>query len=285
MDGTTVRHAGQAEGTSGDEVRELMALAERLAREAGDLVGTAAREKTASVALTKSSVVDVVTEVDQAAEALLRERITAARPTDGILGEEEAALVGTSGLTWVLDPIDGTVNFLYGLPSFSVSVAVVAGEPDPATWTLLAGCVYAPATGATWTAGRGLGAYADGERLRLGTPPPLGQALVGTGFSYTEDGRRGQAEVLTRVLPRVRDIRRLGSAAIDLCLVAQGRLDAFYERYLNPWDMAAGALVLAEAGGVVRGLGEAPAGSAMTIGGHPDVAAALAAVIAGDDAA
>ena len=139
------------------------------------------------MAATKSSVNDVVTAVDREVEALLRARIAAERPGDAVLGEEEGAVAGTTGLTWVVDPIDGTVNFLYGIPSYSVSVAVVAGEPDPRTWTPLAGCVHAVSTGTTWTAGRGLGAFRDGAPLRIKDAPPLGQALVSTGFGYTEE--------------------------------------------------------------------------------------------------
>src|SRR5699024_4371160 len=126
---------------------------------------------------------------------------------------------------------------------------------DPYAWQLLAGAVHAPATGETWTAGRGHGAWADGARMEIDSLPPMGTALVGTGFAYTAERRARQAQILTEVLPEVRDIRRLGSAAMDLCLVAQGRLDVFYEQFLNPWDMAAGALAVTEAGGVVERLG------------------------------
>ncbi|MEE6281157.1 inositol monophosphatase family protein [Georgenia sp. MJ170] len=243
---------------------DLMDLAERIAREAGQLVREATHG-TVSVAATKSSGVDLVTEVDRAAEALIRRRLAEARPADAVLGEEEEAKLGTSGLTWVVDPIDGTTNFVYGLADYSVSIAVVSGEPDPDTWTLLASAVHAPATGRTWTAARGGGAFADGVALRLGEAAPLGRSLAGTGFAYTADRRAAQAQLLTVVLPEVRDIRRLGSAAIDLCLVAEGRLDFFYEQHLNPWDMAGGALVLAEAGGVVRRRGHGE--SALTVGG------------------
>ncbi|MFC4555895.1 inositol monophosphatase family protein [Georgenia faecalis] len=280
-------HDRDARGTGdglppGVDVAALMELAERLARQAGRVVAEAARTTTVTVARTKSSSVDVVTEVDEAAERLLRAEITAARPDDAILGEEEETRPGTSGLTWVIDPIDGTVNFLYGLPHYSVSVAVVAGPPDPASWTLLAGCVHAPALGRTWTAGRGAGAFADGVRLApLAGPPPLERALVGTGFSYSAAGRAAQGRVVAELLPQVRDIRRLGSAAVDLCHVAAGSLDAHYEEYLNPWDMAAGALLVSEVGGVVRGLGDDPAGPGMTIAAHPDLAASLAGAIAG----
>ncbi|MDD9207791.1 inositol monophosphatase family protein [Georgenia sp. 10Sc9-8] len=262
-----------------EQVRALMDLAERVARRAGHVV-TDRREGLVEVASTKSSATDVVTAVDEESEELLRAEILAARPDDAILGEEGGSSSGTSGLTWVVDPIDGTVNYLYGLDSYSVSVAVVAGPPDPELWTLLAGCVHAPAMGTTWSAGRGLGAWRNGTRLVGRSGPPLAEALVGTGFGYTPEGRRREGAVVAEMLPQVRDIRRLGSAAVDLCLVADGRLDAYYESGLNAWDMAAGALVVAEAGGTVRGLGDRRASTAMTIAGPAELADALARSLA-----
>ncbi|TRW47141.1 inositol monophosphatase [Georgenia yuyongxinii] len=261
-----------------EQVADLLALSEALAREAGDLVRQRALAKV-TVTDTKSSVNDVVTAVDREVEELLRRRIAAARPQDGVLGEEEGAQAGTSGLTWVVDPIDGTVNFLYGIPSYSVSVAVVLGEPDPQHWTVVAGCVHAVSLGTTWTAGLGMGARRDGEPLRIKEAVPLGQALVSTGFGYTEERRREQAAVVARLLPQVRDIRRIGSVAIDLCLVADGRLDAHYERGLNPWDVAAGTLVVTEAGGVVQGLGGARPSQAMTVAGPAALVGELAAAL------
>jgi myo-inositol-1(or 4)-monophosphatase len=256
----------------------LMALSEELARAAGDHVRARTGDH-GGVARTKSSAVDVVTAVDEEVEVLLRERIAAARPDDGVLGEEEGVVAGTSGLTWVVDPVDGTVNFLYGIPAYAVSVAVVSGGADPLTWTLQAGCVHAVAGGTTWTAGRGIGAWRDGERLGPRPAPPLAQALVGTGFGYTVEERTREAAVVARLLPDVRDIRRIGSAAIDLCLVADGRLDAYYESGLNPWDMAAGSLVVAEAGGVVQGLDGGPASGAMTVAGPGALVDELAAAL------
>ncbi|HLT85071.1 MAG TPA: inositol monophosphatase family protein [Phototrophicaceae bacterium] len=259
------------------DAAELMRTAEQVAREAGELVRTAVAGSVA-VASTKSSGVDLVTEVDQAAEALIRRRLAELRPQDGVLGEEEGWQAGSSGLVWVVDPIDGTTNFVYGLPNYSVSVAVARAEgEDPYGWELLAGAVHAPATGQTWTAGRGLGAYAESERLTVGGPDSLATALVGTGFAYTADRRAGQARVLTEVLPRVRDIRRLGSAAMDLCLVAQGQLDVFYEQHLNPWDMAAGVLAVTEAGGVVERVGDGE--EAVTVAGPPALVAELLTVL------
>lgn len=259
-------------------VPELIALCEELAREAGDVARTRASAGV-EVAATKSSDTDVVTAVDREVEQLLRGRLAELRPQDGFLGEEDGHEPGTSGLTWVIDPIDGTVNFLYGIPAWAVSVAVVRGEPDPRTWTALAGCVHAVPTATTWTAGRGHGAWRDGARLRPREDVALGQALVGTGFGYTTRRRTEQAAVVAEVLPQVRDIRRLGSAAIDLCLVADGTLDAYYERGLNPWDMAAGALVVGEAGGAVRGLRGQPASGDMVVAGPAGVVDALTRVL------
>ncbi|WP_448062758.1 inositol monophosphatase family protein [Cellulomonas hominis] len=255
-----------------------MQLAESLARAAGRLVRDG-RPDHVDVAATKSSDVDVVTAMDLAAEALLREQIHAARPDDGILGEEEGLTPGTSGLTWVLDPIDGTVNYLYGIPAYAISVGVVAGEPDPATWTAVAGCVHAVADGRTYTAGRGLGSYLDGRRLHVNPPRDLATSLLGTGFGYTVERRRVQARVVAELLPRVRDIRRIGSAALDLCSIGSGGLDLHYERGLNPWDLAAGALVAQEAGAVVTGMHGRRAGVAMTVAGPPESVPALVALL------
>lgn len=259
-------------------VPALMELAEWAARRAGEVVSER-RRGVVAVAATKSSVNDVVTAVDEESEAIVRAEILRSRPDDAILGEEGGTTGGGSGLTWVVDPIDGTVNYLYGLDSYAVSVAVVAGEPDPERWEVLAGCVHAPALGATWRAGKGMGAWRDATRLELGSGAPLAQALVGTGFGYTVEERTREAAVVAQVLPQVRDIRRLGSCAVDLCLVAEGRLDAYYESGLNPWDMAAGALVVTEAGGVVRGLGERGPSRDMTVAGPAGLGEALCRVL------
>jgi len=247
-----------------DEVRALMAVAEQVARSAGDLI-RATRPARVQVAATKSSDVDPVTAMDLASEAHLRELLARLRPDDAVLGEEGDDLPGTSGLTWVLDPVDGTVNYLYGVPAYAVSVGVVVGEPDPERWTVVAGCVHAVVDGRTYTAGHGLGAYRDGERLAVNPARPLATSLVGTGFGYRAERRRVQGRVLAELLPRVRDIRRIGSAALDLCRVAEGSLDLHYERGLNPWDLAAGALIAEEAGARVAGLDGAPFGSGLLI--------------------
>ncbi|GGM23305.1 inositol monophosphatase family protein [Promicromonospora citrea] len=267
----------------GVTVTALRDLAVRLATAAGALVREGRPERVV-VAATKSSDVDPVTVMDRASEDLLRAMIAAERPDDGILGEEGDDVPGTSGLTWVLDPIDGTVNYLYGVGVWAVSVAVVAGPPDPASWTVLAGCVHGVADGRTWSAGLGEGATRDGAPVHVGSAESLSRALVGTGFGYDAGRRAQQAEVLARVLPRIRDIRRIGSAAVDLCLVADGSLDLYYERGLNPWDMAAGALVVAEAGGVVTGLRGGTPGTAMVVAGPEHLVEELLPILEEADA-
>jgi myo-inositol-1(or 4)-monophosphatase len=267
----------------GVTVTALRDLAVRLATAAGALVREGRPDRVV-VAATKSSEVDPVTVMDRASEDLLREMIAAERPDDAILGEEGDDVAGTSGLTWVLDPIDGTVNYLYGVASWAVSVAVVAGPPEPGAWTVLAGCVHSVADGRTWSAGLGEGATRDGEPIRVGAAASLGTSLVGTGFGYDAGRRAHQAQVLTQVLPKIRDIRRLGSAAIDLCLLADGSMDLYYERGLNPWDMAAGVVVATEAGAVVTGLRGGPAGNAMTVAGPPELVAQLAQILEAADA-
>lgn len=249
-----------------DELARLGALAERLAREAGALVRDG-RPRRVDVASTKTSPIDVVTAMDLASEALLRRVLHEERPDDGVLGEEEGHVAGTTGVTWVVDPIDGTVNYLYGIPAYAVSVAAVTGPPVPGEWTVQAACVHAVADGRTWTAVRGGGAHLDGERLAVNPPVPLAASLVGTGFGYTAERRRAQGRVVAALLPQVRDIRRIGSAALDLCTLAGGGLDAYYERGLAPWDLAAASLVAQEAGAVVTGLRGAAAGTAMTVAG------------------
>lgn len=202
---------------------------------------------------TKSSATDPVTEADQAAERLLVQSIEAARPEDGLLGEEGSDTESSSGYRWVLDPIDGTVNFLYGLPYWAVSVACEAREED-GSWQAVVGVVAAPALGWTAHAVRGDGAWCDERPLAVRPPVPAAEALVATGFSYDADVRGRQADVAARLIRSVRDLRRLGSAAIDCCLVAMGELDAYYEDSTQRWDWAAGALVAREAGATMSPL-------------------------------
>ncbi len=227
--------------------QELLELALDTARAAAELV--AQRQAAGvTVAATKSSAVDVVTEADRASEELIRSRIMAARPDDGFVGEVGSSETGSSGIRWVVDPIDGTVNFLYGIPAYAVSIAAqsLAG-PTPET---VAAVVFDVAHGTAYTATPGGGAYRDGVRLQVRAPAPMGERLVLTGFNYSADTRAIQAAAVGRMLPQVRDIRRQGSCALDLCHVAEGQADAYVEEGVSEWDHAAGSLVATEAGAV-----------------------------------
>jgi myo-inositol-1(or 4)-monophosphatase len=267
-----------------DEVAALRRLAERLARQAGELVQRDRPDRVA-VAGTKSSSTDMVTAMDRASEQLLSAQLLQLRANDGLLGEEGAGRVGTTGLTWVVDPIDGTVNYAYGLPIYAVSVAVVTGDVTTVgAWSPLAGCVHNPASGQTWTAAAGQGATLDGVPTAAPPAPTADQALVGTGFGYQPAQRRRQAAVMAALLPQVRDVRRLGSAAIDLCLVASGRLDAYYEQGLNAWDMAAGMLVARESGVTVTGLAGRPPGDRLVLAARQPLHGVLAELLQNLDA-
>jgi myo-inositol-1(or 4)-monophosphatase len=250
---------------------ELLALATSLAAEAAQLL----RDGLDHVhdVDTKSSLTDMVTASDRASERLVVDGIRAARPDDGILGEEGTADSGTSGVRWVIDPLDGTTNFLYGLPAFAVSIAV---EVDGTTEV---GVVVDAARDETFTAVRGRGAHLDGRRLRVNGADQLATALIGTGFSYDAARRARQGAVVAQVLPLVRDIRRVGAAALDLCWVAAGRLDGFYEKGLAPWDLGAGALVAAEAGARVGDLAGGPASGAFTLATAPALFEPLRALL------
>jgi myo-inositol-1(or 4)-monophosphatase len=230
---------------------ELLQLALQAAGHAGALLRDG-RPADLAVAATKSSPIDVVTEMDIAAEKLITGLIADRRPDDGILGEEGAATEGSSGIRWVIDPLDGTVNYLYGLPTWAVSIAA---EQDGEA---VVAVVAAPMRGEIFHAVRGRGAWATGawageRKLACRPGVPLDQALVSTGFNYVAEVRAHQADVARRLIPLVRDIRRGGSAAVDLCDVAAGRLDGYYERGLHPWDHAAGVLIAEEAGALTGG--------------------------------
>lgn len=232
---------------TGKEARALADLALVVAREAADLVtGYGAGE--VGVAATKSSDVDVVTLADQAAENLIRSRLLAARPDDSVLGEEGDDVVGSSGVRWIVDPVDGTVNFVYGLQEFAVSIAA---EVDG---TVVAGVVLDAAKGHAYQAHADAGlpgggtATRDGRPLAVRGPAPVAQRLLATGFSYSARKRAVQAAAVARMLPRVRDIRRHGSCALELCHVAEGALDGYVEEGVNLWDYAAGGLVARMAG-------------------------------------
>jgi len=256
----------------------LLALAEAAAREAAGMLVTRRAAGRPGVIATKSSPTDVVTEADHAAEAMIIERIRAERPGDAILGEEGGLRDTEPGpgpaVRWIVDPLDGTVNYLYGLPDFCVSIAAEVGGD------VMAGVVHVPERGEVFTAVAGGGAWLrtagrPAMRLRCTTGVPLARALVATGFGYAVARRRVQGEVVAALLPLVRDIRRAGSAAVDLCSVAAGRVDAYYERGVNYWDIAAGGLIAREAGARVAGLAARPAGPDLTIAAGPDLFAEL----------
>lgn len=269
-----------------DERAALEELAVRMALEAAVLIRDE-RPARLGVDHVKSTELDVVTVMDTRSEQLLRARIAAARPDDAVLGEEQGLSRGRSGLSWVLDPIDGTVNYLYDLPAYAVSVAVVVGDPTvPGAWAPVAGAVVNPRTDELFHARVGGGAHLltveDSVPLRVSAVGDLGAALLATGFAYDREVRRGQAEVLAALLPQVRDIRRMGAAALDLCHVGAGRVDGYWEAGVQPWDVAAGMLVVAEAGGVVSGAAAGSAPSAqMVVAAGPTLHPALREAVAG----
>ena len=225
--------------------RRLVRLAEAVAREVGDHL-VRSLDGAGPQVTSKSTATDLVTDLDRWAEAHIVDRLLAARPDDGAEGEEGAAVTGTSEVTWCVDPIDGTVNFVHGLPGFCVSIAA---RVDGAS---VAGVVYSPLHGDLFDAVAGGGARRNGRPIACATPAGLDRAVIGTGFGYDAGRRRRQAEVLAAVIGEIADIRRAGAAALDLCSVACGRLDGYWEVGLNPWDHAAGALIAAEAGARVR---------------------------------
>jgi myo-inositol-1(or 4)-monophosphatase len=298
--------SGTVSNVSDESLLELRSVAISAAREAGDLL--ADRAGPVEVAATKSSPTDVVTEMDRRSEELIRSRILAARPADAILGEE-GGLIGNTGdapALWVIDPLDGTVNYLYGLHDWAVSIAAevewadggVAGgveggevggvEGGEVGRRIVAGAVYVPMRGELFCAVRGQGAWLQAgedywQPLQCGPGAPLDQALVGTGFGYRKERRKVQGEVVAAMLPQVRDIRRIGVASVDLCAVAAGRLDGFYERGLNYWDWAAGALVATEAGAVVGGLNGEPVSTSMAVAAGPALFGPLASALAALD--
>jgi len=224
--------------------KELLRLATEVGAEAAAMI--LQRLGTHRSLTTKSSELDLVTEVDIAAEHLITERLLAARPDDGIIGEEGTGVATSSGVDWIIDPIDGTTSFVYGLPGFSVSIAARFDGGG-----LMAGCVHAPVIGSVYAAALGEGATWQGRPAHCSEAPSLKKALVGTGFSPDNERRQRQGQVFAQLIPQVRDIRRMGSAALDLGAVAAGQLDAYFEVGLCEWDYAAGQLLVTEAGGQV----------------------------------
>jgi myo-inositol-1(or 4)-monophosphatase len=229
------------------------ALLDELDEVARDVAGGAARvlEEYSGSALeqvsTKSSPTDLVSEADRASEAFIVSGLRKARPLDSVHSEEGTSHQGSSGISWVADPLDGTTNFFFKVPAYCVSLAARSGGRT------VVGVVIDPSRQETWSAAIGRGAWCNGSRCRVAAGrSDMATALVATGFSYRPERRAAQAAVLARLLPAVRDIRRFGSAALDLCWVGSGRFDAFYESGLNDWDWAAGGLICQEAGGEVE---------------------------------
>lgn len=269
---------------STDEWAELARVAERVAADAGQFVLRAHRERLESVdktgdvdlsVRTKTSITDPVTVVDQESERLIRARLAQWRPGEPVLGEEQGAdrAAEPGQVAWVVDPIDGTVNFVYGLPEFAVSIAA---QVDGVS---VAGAVLDPVSGRCWTAWRGGGAWLDGRRLRVSAADRLELTLVATGFAYDPQRRLRQADLIRAMIGRVRDIRRGGSAALDLCAVATGWVDASFENGLSHWDWAAGALVAEEAGATVVLPGQDPRLGDGTFAAAPGIADDLRALL------
>ena len=257
---------------------ELHDVAVKLAREAGELI-VSRRAGHIEVASTKSSDVDVVTAVDKESEEFLYTRLRELRPGDGFLGEEGQVRESTTGITWVVDPIDGTVNFLYNIPHYAVSIAAVRGEPSPGLWQVEAGAVFNPATGELFHAARGEGSFLGERRLQISSPPPMNLAMLATGFAYSTAMRKEQVRILSQLIGEVRDIRRMGTASLDFAAVAAGRVDVYFERTLSPWDHAAGELLVTEAGGIITGIRDLPQGREGIFAGHPTLVKQLKARI------
>lgn len=282
---------------SGHNPAGLLALALAIATEAGELALRARAEGRAALergTLTKSSRTDLATDADRSVEELIRRRLSDARPADAQLGEEGGGTAGCSGLIWIVDPIDGTTNFVYEFPSFAISIAVAEelapGESTPWPGALgallgvgrvLAGVVHDPARGETFAGALGGGARLNGSPLAVDPGAvELSESLIGTGFGYGAGSRRAQASLLTAVLPEVRDIRRAGSASLDACYVAAGRLDGYYESEVNAWDVAAAVLVASEAGASCTALDGLPPGRPTVVVSRPALAVPLEELLA-----
>jgi myo-inositol-1(or 4)-monophosphatase len=251
---------------------QLRQFACDLALQAGALILEGRRNGVGSVD-TKSTATDLVTVFDRASEDLIVGSLRQHRPNDGIVGEEGTSLAGVSGIDWLIDPIDGTTNFFYGLPGYAVSI----GARD--SLGSLAGAVFVPTTNELFSAARGHGAWLNGERIGCSGTAALSQALIATGFSYQPDLRRKHIERLQHIIGEVRDIRRFGAAAPDLCYVAAGRVDAYFEEHLGPWDLAAGELIAREAGCISGDLSGGPVRPAQVLVSNPALFEPLRALI------
>lgn len=259
-------------GSAPPELREMLALASDLALQAGR-VHAEGRQETLTIE-TKSSPTDVVSQVDKRVEQLIVERLRRERPDDALLAEEGSLLQGSSGVRWVVDPLDGTTNYVYGYPAYAASIAV---EVDGQT---AVGVVYDSSAGRLYQAIVGHGAVRNDRRLRARRVDDLSRALVATGFSYDAAQRERQGAVIAAALGRIRDIRRGGTAALDLCHLAAGEIDAYWELDLSPWDYAAGTLIAREAGAAVEHLAAAHGRGPAVVGAHPTLMPAFVELLA-----
>ena len=245
---------------------ELLELAISIGKSAGELLMQRPTDFELSV---KTSAIDFATQMDKASEKLIVSKILAVRPDDGIIGEEGSSVSSKSGITWVIDPLDGTVNYLYNIPGWNVCIAAKDAEG------FQIGVVCAPSINGLWWAAKGKGAFYNGKQIHCNDPVNLDRALLATGFSYDVNKRVEQVELASKLVPKVRDLRRLGAAGVDLSYVAMGVLDGFYEYGLNEWDWGAGGLIATEAGALVTGRNGGPVGKEMTIAAGPTLHAQL----------
>ncbi len=222
--------------------QELLDIALGIAKKAGEML---VQRPLIFEVTSKSVAIDIATQMDRDSEKLIVESILSARPGDGIIGEEGSSRSSSTGITWVIDPIDGTVNYLYGLPGWSVSIAAKDGSE------VLAGVVHSPTVGSTWTASKGGGAFFNSHPISCNSEISLDRALIGTGFAYDVRERVDQGRVIASLIPKIRDLRRMGSAAVDICYVAMGAFDGYFELGLKEWDLAAASLIAAESGALI----------------------------------
>lgn len=263
------------------ETANLLKIARDIARAAAEVLIQGRPDPARRNAVgtdTKTSPTDIVTEKDLASEKLILDTLHELRPLDGFIGEEGGNRTSQSGLTWIVDPLDGTINYLYGSPQWAVSIAVADSEGP------LIGVVYAPLAGFEYYAVRGAGAFRVDEIGEVALPVvvddvELGHALFATGFGYKAERRINQARVIAEVLPKIRDIRRKGSAAIDICMAACGMVDGYFERGANPWDYAAASVVARECGLIVSGLNDKPEGPDMVVAAPPKLHKAITALL------
>jgi myo-inositol-1(or 4)-monophosphatase len=249
---------------------ELLNLGKAVGIEAGELLSQRPDNFELSI---KSSAIDFATQMDKASEALIVSQILSKRPDDGIIAEEGTSVPSKSGITWVIDPLDGTVNYLYNMPGWNICIA--AKDQNG----VQVGVVVAPSINGFWYARKGGGAFYNDKPIKCSAPKDLASALIATGFAYDRQKRIEQAELFSKILPKVRDVRRLGCAGVDLSYVAMGILDGFYEYGLNEWDYSAGGLIATEAGALISGRNNGPVGKEMTIVAGPTIHALLTAEI------